>query len=484
MTRRRTFALVLLALVLVFVLGAIATISNTRRQLVDEIDAELTNLLDVSGQIYSELAIGTPDEAEVFDNIDIADNPLAEIIVDGTGPPLIVDPAGPVADPLPPPDLSASTIIDRVGDHFTVEGADGGPRYRVSSGRIDDGRYLALAAPLDEVDDTIRGLSRTLFVTLFAMVTVLSVIIWLLQRASFRPYDDLVDTAEAIADGDMNWRAVTTAADPEIRRLTNSLNTMLDRLQQAFEQRREAEDRIKQFAADASHELRTPLTTIAGYSEVYLSGAATDTGSVRKQMTRINREANRMGRLVNDLLTLARLDQARGPDCEPIDVNVLVADAVSDARAVDESHEIRVTTGDRERSVVAGDRDALQQVFANLIANTRIHAPAAHVGVVVSANDDHVTVRVTDDGPGMSPDVAAHIFDRFYRSQESTTPSVRSSGLGLSIVAAIVQAHGGTVDVESQPGTGSTFTVVLPTVSHETVPVSPPRIPASGPPRT
>jgi two-component system, OmpR family, sensor kinase len=463
MTRRRTFTLVILALTMVFVLGAIATIANTRRQLIDDIDLELTNLLDVSGQIYSELAIGTDDEIEVFENLNIAYNSLVEILVDGSGPPLIMGPAGPTSDPLPPPDLSASTIRERVGDHFTVDGTDGGPDYRVSVQRIDDGRFLAFGAPLDEVNATLNGLSRTLFATLVAMVTLLGFIIFFLQRASFRPYDDLIDTAEAIADGDMDRRAITTTTDPEIRRLTNSLNTMLDRLQQSLDQRRHAEDRVKQFAADASHELRTPLTTIAGYSESYLLGAATDPDAVRKQMTRINSEAHRMGRLVNDLLTLARLDQGHGLEAQPVDLNSLVADAVSDAHVTDPSHRIDLTSS-TGRLCVEGDGDALQQVFANLIANTRIHARDASVEITVDELDDaHAVVTVTDDGPGMSPDIADNVFDRFFRAGQSPTSDVRSSGLGLSIVAAIVDNHGGSIDLDTSPGAGSTFTLTLPT---------------------
>jgi two-component system OmpR family sensor kinase len=464
-TRRRTFTLVLLALVLVFVLGAIATIATTRRQLIDDIDAELTNLLDVSGQIYSDLAIGTPEAIDVFADIDVTYSSIVEIVVDGTAPPLVVGPAGPASDPLPPPELSSSTIISRVGDHFTVDGTDGGPSYRVSVEQIDDGRYLVFGAPLDEVDNTINGLSRTLFVTLVAMVTALGIIILALQRASFRPYDDLIDTAEAIADGDMDRRAITTTADPEIRRLTASLNTMLDRLQTSLERRQHAEDRVKQFAADASHELRTPLTTIAGYSESYLLGAATDPESVRKQMARINSEAHRTGRLVNDLLTLARLDQEYRLDLQPVDLNAIVADAVADAQVTDPSHKLDLAPHASGPVWVAGDRDALLQVVANLITNTRSHAPGARVGIAVHTLDEnHAAVTVTDDGPGMTPDVADNVFDRFFRFGTTATSDARSSGLGLSIVASIVDTHGGTVAVDTSPGAGSTFTVTLPTV--------------------
>ena len=299
------------------------------------------------------------------------------------------------------------------------------------------------------------------------MVTVLSVIIFFLQRASFRPFYELVDTAESIVDGNMDRRAVQNTSDPEIRGLTTSLNTMLDRLQQSFEQRQHAEIRVKQFAADASHELRTPLTTIAGYSESYLLGAATDPDAVRKQMTRINSEAHRTGRLVNDLLTLARLDQGRALDLQRVDLNSLVSDAVSDARVTDPSHRLQLTQSNAGSIYVAGDGDAIHQVVANLITNTRIHAPAAEVEIVVDSLDDaHAVVTISDDGPGMTPDLADNAFKRFYRAGPSPNSDERSTGLGLSIVAAIVDAHGGTIDLDTTPGAGSTFTITLPTVPH------------------
>lgn len=460
MTRRRAIALIFGSLLLVFVLGSIITITGARSQLIADIDADLSNELDLNLQFYDSFT------TEVFDDIVIRDNQVATIIINRLGEVELETPAGPVVDPLPRADLPVSRIVDRVGQHFTVDGTDDGPNYRVTVGQLSDGRYLALAAPLDDVDNTLRGLGRTLFITLFAMMTVLGSIFWLLLRASLRPYDDLVDTAEAIAAGDMDRRANPSHDVPGITRLTDSLNTMLDRLQVSFEEREAAEARLKQFAADASHELRTPISTIAGYSEVYLSGAATDADAVDKQMTRINSEAQRMGRLVNDLLTLARLDQGHGLTLEPCDVNSLVADVAADARVVDPDHDLHVVD-DPVQPVVMGDRDALHQVCANLIANTRVHAPGARVDVMVRCDDEVVTVSVSDDGPGMSGEVADHIFDRFYRAEAARTSSSRSTGLGLSIVAAIVEAHGGDITVQTRAGTGSTFTITLPLVGPD-----------------
>ncbi len=467
MTRRRALALVFGALALVFVLGSIVTINGARNQLIADIDADLANQLDLNQQFYNSFTL------DALDDIVISDNPFATIIIDDIGGLELEIPAGPVADPLPGPDLPVSRIIDRVDEKFTVDGTDNGPSYRVTVGTLDDGRFIALAAPLDDVRNTLDALARTLLITLFAMMAVLGVIFWLLLRASLRPYDELVDTAEAIARGDMNRRAVRTTPDPEIGRLTDSLNTMLDRLQDSFEEREAAEHRVKQFASDASHELRTPISTIAGYSELYLSGAATDADAVEKQMMRINREAGRMGRLVNDLLTLARLDQGKGLDFQPVDLGAIVSDATADAHAIDADHDLHLEVdASGAPPIVMGDRDALHQVCVNLIANTRVHAPGARVDIGVSnelTNDaDCVTVTVADDGPGMEDDVSAHVFDRFYRAEESRTSSVRSSGLGLSIVAAIVEAHGGTIAVASDLGHGATFTVQLPSVPSPT----------------
>lgn len=477
MTRRRTFALTVLALVMVFVLGSIATLANTRSQLIDGIDQGLADDLHLSMQLYNSFGIDEIGQLDAFENLDVVNSALATIVIDAPAGQVLVDaPAGPVDDPLARPELSIARIIDGAGTSFTADGTAGGPQYRVIVGQLDDGRYLALAVPLDEVRHTISGLSRTLLATLVSMVTVLSVILFFLQRASFRPYDELVDTAESIADGDMDRRAVQTTSEPGIRKLTTSLNTMLDRLQQSFEQRQRAEDRVKQFAADASHELRTPLTTIAGYSESYLLGAATDPDAVRKQMTRINSEAHRMGRLVNDLLTLARLDQGHGFEAQPVDLQSLVEDAVSDAHAADPSHQVQLIPGNTGRILVEGDGDALLQIFTNLIANTRIHAPAANVEITVDELDDaHAVVTVADDGPGMASDIAANVFDRFYRAGPSPSADARSTGLGLSIVAAIIDAHGGTIGLDTTPGTGSTFTITLPTMPRQprTHPVRP-----------
>lgn len=471
MTRRRALALIFGALAIVFVIGSIVTITGTRDQLIEGIDDDLRSELDVNLQFYNSFTL------ELLDDIVVTRNPTTTIIIDELGQVQFEIPAGPVRDPLPGPDLPSSRIIDRVGQTFTVDGTDGGPDFRVTVGRLDDGRYLALGAPLDDVRTTLRELGRTLLITLFAMMAVLGVIFWMLLRATLRPYNDLVDTAEAIAAGDMDRRAERTTSNVEITRLTRSLNTMLDRLQVSLEERQAAERRVKQFAADASHELRTPITTIAGYSELYLSGAATDEESVTKQMTRINSEASRMGRLVQALLTLTRLDQDEHPELQRVDLRAAVATAVADRHAAEPDMAL---TGPNhgpaaERIEVLADPDAIQQLMANLLGNASRHAPGAAVEVDVSLADattgeppDEVVVTVRDDGPGMAPEVVAKIFDRFYRADTTRSSSSDSLGLGLPIVAGIADALGGSISATSEPGRGSTFILRLPLASPPT----------------
>jgi two-component system, OmpR family, sensor kinase len=461
MTRRRALALIFGALAIVFVIGSIITITGTRDQLIDGIDDDLHSELDLALQFYDSFSL------EFLDEIVITQNALTTIIIDDLGRVEYESLAGPVRDPLPRPDLPSSRIIDRVGQTFTVDGTDGGPDFRVTVGQLDNGRYLALGAPLDEVRTTLSALARTLLITLFAMMAVLGAIFWMLLRATLRPYNDLVDTAEGIAAGDMDRRAERTTSNVEITRLTRSLNTMLDRLQVSLEERQAAEQRVKQFAADASHELRTPITTIAGYSELYLSGAATDDESVTKQMTRINSEAGRMGRLVQELLTLTRLDHDEGPELRRVDIRSAVATAVADLRATDPGM-VLAGPGDEpggDRLEVLADPDAIQQLMANLLGNAARHAPGAAVAVTVTADDDRpdvVVITVSDDGPGMAPEVVDKIFDRFYRADTTRSSSSDSFGLGLPIVAGIAESNGGSIDVASEPGRGSTFTVRLP----------------------
>jgi two-component system OmpR family sensor kinase len=215
---------------------------------------------------------------------------------------------------------------------------------------------------------------------------------------------------------------------------------------------------MRRFITDASHELRTPLTTIRGFAELYRQGAARD---VAMLLNRIESEASRMGLLVDDLLLLARLDQGRPLETAPLAFDRLVDDSVRDARAVEPDRPIDVTV---EPVTVIGDDHRLRQVVGNLLANARLHTPpGTPVHVSLRASGDRARLEVADEGPGLAPDVAGRIFERFYRGDPARTRASGGSGLGLSIVAAVAEAHGGRVSVDTAPGRGARFIVELPT---------------------
>jgi two-component system OmpR family sensor kinase len=251
----------------------------------------------------------------------------------------------------------------------------------------------------------------------------------------------------------------------EVGQLGLSLNSMLGQIEAAFSAQQESESRLRRFVADASHELRTPLTSIRGYAELFRRGAADRPEDLAKAMRRIEQEAARMGVLVDDLLLLTRLDQGRPLEREPVDLARVAADAVDDARAVDPDREITLDTP--ERPTVTGDDVRLRQVMGNLLTNARQHTPpGTPVHVRVATEDGSAIVEVADEGPGLTPDQAVRVFERFYRADESRTRERGGTGLGLAIVAAITEAHGGKAAVETAPGAGARFRVELPLPSN------------------
>jgi two-component system OmpR family sensor kinase len=248
---------------------------------------------------------------------------------------------------------------------------------------------------------------------------------------------------------------------------------MLERLEEAFRQREASEGRLRRFLADVSHELRTPLASIRGYSELFRMGAARKPEDADRAMTRIEEEAARMGVLVEDLLTLARLDEVRDRPAEAVDVAQLVEDAAADTRALDPARPIEVSAGDE--SIVLGDANQLRQVLANLLGNAVVHTPAgAPIEIAVRRDDGSVELEVRDHGPGLPTEQPEELFERFWRRGAQRAPSGNGepadsqpggrggAGLGLAIVAGIVAAHGGSVRAENAAGGGASFVVRLP----------------------
>ena len=371
-----------------------------------------------------------------------------------------------------------------------VDDVEGDLRWRVLAADTASGGTLVAAVPLSGVDATVSQLLLiNAAVGLLALAGGGALAAWAVRR-SLRPLVRVEETAEAIAGGDLSVRV--PAADPrtEVGSLSASFNAMVDRFETAYsaQQRSEAdarasEGRMRRFVADASHELRTPLTSIRGFAELYRQGAARDPEQLGGVMRRIEDEAARMGLLVEDLLLLARLDQDRPLRREPVDVLSVAAGVVHTAATVHGAHHavrLRADTGEG-LPVVLGDDARLHQVVSNLVANAVAHTPdGTAVDVSVGRAGDDVVLEVRDDGDGMAPGVAARVFERFYRADASRTraSATTGSGLGLSIVAGIVAAHGGTVDVDTAVGAGTCLTVRLPAADASGPPAPPPLKPS------
>jgi two-component system OmpR family sensor kinase len=344
--------------------------------------------------------------------------------------------------------------------YFTVSARDGGTRYRVRAGRDRDGMILVTAKSLADVDAT---LGRLLWIELLVTGAVLAALgglgFWVV-RLGLRPLDDIGKTAAAIAEGDLSRRVDRAEARTEVGRLGLALNTMLAQIESAFEQTAASERRLRRFVADASHELRTPLAAVRAYAELFSRGADRRPEDLARAMAGIKREAERMSVLVDDLLLLARLDEGRPLEREPVALDELVGEAVETAVTVDPEREIAF---DAVPAPICGDRVRLRQIVDNLLANVRAHTPAgAPARVRVGRENGSALVEVVDTGPGMTPDQTAHAFERFYRADASRSRARGGVGLGLSIVAAVAEAHGGSASAESELGSGTTFRIALP----------------------
>ncbi|CAM3669161.1 sensor histidine kinase [Isoptericola cucumis] len=362
------------------------------------------------------------------------------------------------------------------GEPFTVSSTGGqdDAQWRVvpfvytSGGEPVGSAYVSL--PLVGVDETISFLTRSLMISSLGIVLLGGGTALLLVHRSLRPLRRIEATAAEIADGDLSQRVPDLPPTTEVGSLSRSLNTMLAHIERAFSAQEESERRMRRFVSDASHELRTPLATVKGYGELYRMGALDTPAKVDDTMGRIEDSARRMSTLVNDLLVLARLDEGRPLRREEVDLAAMARDAVQDLHALDPSREVAVVglhDGAPPTAVPAtGDPDRLRQVLTNLVGNVARHTPAGSPAelAVGTAPDGGAVVEVRDHGPGIAPEQAARIFERFYRADSSRNRTSGGSGLGMAIVAAIVGAHDGHVSVADTPGGGLTVRVALPPV--------------------
>ncbi|MFC6879276.1 MULTISPECIES: sensor histidine kinase [Actinomadura] len=359
-----------------------------------------------------------------------------------------------------------SRIETRVaGDGDRSEGPFGGqaPDWRVRAALLPDGQgTLVMAMRTTEQDELLGRTLGTLVTVTVAVLGGVGLLAWWAIRSALRPLDEIAETAAAIGGGDLARRVDVPGPRTEVGRLSTALNGMLAQIEAAFREREASENRLRRFIADASHELRTPVATMRGYAELFRRGAADRPGDLAKAMRRIESEAERMGLLVDEMLLLARLDQGRPLERRPVDLAVLAADAVADAGAVEPGRPLTLDAA--EPVIVSGDAERLRQVLANLLANVRRHTPAGTPAAVRAALDgDRAVIEVADQGPGLTEEQRAKVFERFYRADAARSRDHGGAGLGLSIVAAVAQAHGGTATVRSAPGEGAVFTVTLPT---------------------
>jgi two-component system, OmpR family, sensor kinase len=359
------------------------------------------------------------------------------------------------------PDQAATDDGDRV--HFFTTGAlSGGGRYRVRASAEPNvpNRILLIAAPLNSVDSTLhRLLLIELLVTAIALLAITVVGLWVV-RIGLKPLDAMGKTAAAIAAGDLSRRVEPEDERTEVGRLGIALNAMLAHIEEAVGALEASESKLRRFVADASHELRTPLAAVRAYAELFTRGAASRPDDLERSMKGISRESERMSVLVEDLLLLAHLDEGRPLDLQPVALEDVVAEAIETARTLEPERPIEA---DLTPSTVAGDHDRLRQVVDNLLANVRAHTPPeSPLRVTLEQEDGSAVLAAADTGPGMDAETRKHVFERFYRADPSRARASGGAGLGLAIVAAVVEAHGGAVKVESEPGAGTTVRVHLP----------------------
>lgn len=468
---------VLLALFVVVFAGLlvadIATYQSLRSFLVSKVDTQIDNLRDPVFQSVFErhrpggAPAGRPACAvnNTSNYTEIRDSNNAALLTCNVGPlgqAVSTSPA--VPDKLP----SSPTCGDQLCDTevaFTVGPKQaGGPDYRghvwaipSSAGTL----HMVIALPLTDVRDT---LNQLLLIELLVTAGVLGGATgagFVLVRLGLRPLNEIEATAGAIAAGDLGQRVKRADSTTEVGRLGIALNSMLGQIESAFSEKDASEQRLRRFLADASHELRTPLTSIRGYAELFRRGASEKPEDLAKVMLRIEEEGARMGVLVDDLLLLARLDQGRPLERQPVDLTALANQAVDAARAVEPDRPIAVEGP--EAVTVAGDATRLRQVLDNLLANVRTHTPAGTPATVtIQADPTGATIEVIDSGPGLPPGSRARVFDRFFRAEEGRSRDRGGAGLGLAISHAIVTAHGGTIEALDAEPNGTTMRIHLP----------------------
>jgi two-component system OmpR family sensor kinase len=451
---------------------ALVSYAALRSYLSDRLDQQVEQSLPLAARIVSQkpgpgsgplptVPLPAPDSDDVPPNVLLPAGAYAELR-DADGDVIasrLLDPSSSTSKPDLPMQVPAPESPGQRAT-FDVPAIGSGPGFRVAVERVPDGSVLIAALPLRDYEDTLSRVRRIELIVSLAVLAALAVVSLIAVRAGLRPLARMERTAREIAAGDMSHRVEDVDERTEVGRLGLAFNEMLTRLERAFARQRESERRLRRFLADASHELRTPLSSIRGYAELFRMGASADPADLERSMSRIESESERMGGLVDDLLTLARLDEVQEPPREPVDIAGIVADACADAGARHPEREVRLEVS--SEPTVLGDADALRQLAGNLIANALTHADEGPVEVGVATEGSEVVLSVRDHGPGLPEGGEQDVFERFWRAGEARDRASGGAGLGLAIVAGVAASHGGTAEARNASGGGALFTVRLP----------------------
>lgn len=349
------------------------------------------------------------------------------------------------------------------------------PGWFVRVARVGGGDALLVVAMRTSVPDAFFGrITGILTASSLAALLLVALVGSLAVRRALRPLDRMAATADVIRAGDLTRRVASTDPSTEVGRLATALNAMLERIESSVAAQERSAARLRQFVADASHELKTPVATIRGYAELFRRGAADRPDDLRKVIGRIEAEADRMGVLVEDLLQLANLDQDRPLERERVDLRQLAVDAVDDTAAAAPDRSFRLVGDDAVP--VSADAARVRQAIGNLLSNVIEHTPASAAATVrVSTADGFGIVEVADEGPGIAAEDLDRIFERFFRTGQTRSGPSGGAGLGLAIVTAIADAHGGDISATSVVGSGTTFRLRLPAKAASEQPADTPR---------
>lgn len=484
--RSRLAIAVALVLIVTFAVFCVVLVRSTRATLISQVDQQVVANADratMGGSSFDgshhDDHDKKPSGATTTNGVPLGpydNHAIALFVYSPTGDLVVNQPCGFEDDLKPPPSLPPAESQQfklLYNKTVTTPAVDNSFSYRTLVRPEANGYVVVTAAPLDAVDQAVGHLERIFLLVGAGALLVTTLLAYLLIRRGLRPVDRMIDVAAEIAAGNLSLRVPEANPRTELGQLGGALNNMLHRIENAVQARAASEERLRRFIGDAAHELRTPLTSVRGYAELYRQGAIHDDAEIDKAMGRIEAEGSRMARLVEEMLLLARLDQQRGLEMKPVDLVALTREALADFAAVEPDRPL--TDNLAPSAMVSGDPLRLRQIIDNLLTNARVHTPPrTPMRVTLAKEGSDVALTVADEGPGIADGDREHVFERFWRADRARTRSKGGSGLGLSIVASLVDAHGGSVSVASEPGKGAAFTIRLPLTS----PASPPALPA------